>query len=171
MNHNILNDLNLTYNLVYQHSGFTCSQPLFESESSQYCACTFTLGGLAIRFRAAKITPKKVGQFVTLWKRIGKGQIQPFDVSDPNDFFVISVRKGDLFGQFVFPKSVLRDRGVLSKNGIGGKLAIRVYPPWDNPESALAQKTQKWQLEYFLDIYPCIDYSKVRLLYTSLLSN
>ena len=165
MNHNILNDLNLTYNLVYQPSEFTCSRPLFELESSQYCACTFTLDGNAIRFRAAKITPKKIGQFVTLWKRIGKGPIQPFDVSDPNDFFVISVRNGDLFGQFVFPKSVLRDRGVLSKNGKCGKLAIRVYPPWDNPESALAQKTQKWQLEYFLAIDQSIDYSKVRSLF------
>ncbi len=72
-----------------------------------------------------------------------------------------SVRNGDLFGQFVFPKLVLRDRGLLSKNGQGGKLAIRVYPPWDNTVNMQAQKTQKWQLEYFLAIDISIDYGAV----------
>ncbi|EKD72557.1 MAG: hypothetical protein ACD_45C00643G0006, partial [uncultured bacterium] len=61
-----------------------------------------------------KITPTKVGQFVTLWKRINNGPIQPYDVSDPVDFFIVSARKDDCFGQFIFPKSVLRDQAVLS---------------------------------------------------------
>ena len=78
-----------------------------------------------------------------------------------------SVRNGDLFGQFVFPKLVLRDRGLLSKNGQGGKLAIRAYPPWDNTVNMQAQKTQKWQLEYFLAIDISIDYLMVRLLYNT----
>ncbi|MFQ6421766.1 MULTISPECIES: MepB family protein [unclassified Bacillus (in: firmicutes)] len=33
-----------------------------------------------------------------------------------------------------------------------GKRAIRVYPPWDKTTSRQAQKTQAWQLEYFLEI-------------------
>lgn len=40
----------------------------------------------------------------------------------------------------------------MSKNGEGGKRAIRVYPPWDKTINQQAQKTQKWQLEYFLGI-------------------
>ncbi|TRW95625.1 MepB family protein [Flavobacterium gawalongense] len=33
-----------------------------------------------------------------------------------------------------------------------GKRAIRVYPPWDTTTNKQAQKTQKWQLDYFLEI-------------------
>ena len=29
---------------------------------------------------------------------------------------------------------------------------MRVYPPWDKPESKQAEKTQKWQTEYFVDV-------------------
>jgi hypothetical protein len=105
-----------------------------------------------VRFRVAKITPTKIGQFVTLWKRSGNSPIQPYDLSDPLDFFVVSTRKGNCFGSFVFPKSVLHVQGVISKHGKGGKRAIRVYPPWDKTTSKQAEKTQAWQLKYFLEI-------------------
>ncbi len=139
-------------NLVYTPSGLNCSLPSIESESAEYGACRFVLNSLSICFRVAKITPTKIGQFVTIWKRTGKSPIQPFDLSDPIDFFVVSVRKENLFGQFVFSKLVLCEKGIVSKNGQGGKRAIRVYPPWDKTISSQAQKTQKWQLEYFLEI-------------------
>jgi MepB protein len=45
--------------------------------------CALLLNGLRVQYRVAKITPTKVGQFVTLWKRVGRGPIQPFDLSDP----------------------------------------------------------------------------------------
>ena len=145
-------DFFATQKLVYAPSGFDSSLPQIESESAEYGACTFILNGLSICFRVAKITPTKIGQFVTLWKRTGKSPIQPFDLSDSIDFVVVSVRKGDLFGQFVFPKLALCEKGIVSKNAQGGKRAFRVYPPWDNTISPQAQKTQKWQLEYFLEI-------------------
>ncbi|SCA64128.1 hypothetical protein SCG7086_CE_00020 [Chlamydiales bacterium SCGC AG-110-P3] len=47
---------------------------------------------------------------------------------------------------------MLFERGIVSKEGVGGKRAIRVYPPWDNPVSKQGRTTQAWQLEYFLDI-------------------
>lgn len=122
-----------------------------ESESSEYGACTFELNNLNIRFRTAKITPTKTGQFVTLWKRIGKGPIQPFDSTDPIDFFLVSVRKDTRFGLFVFPKTILVAKEIVSDKK-EGKRAIRVYPPWDTTASKQAQKTQKWQLGYFLEI-------------------
>lgn len=138
--------------LVYDPSGFTCSQPVPEAESAAYGAHEFTIDGRSIRFRAAKTTPKKVGQFVTLWKRSGKGPIEPFDAEDPVDLFVISTRDDHHFGQFVFPPDVLRERDVVSSNGSGGKRAIRVYPPWTTTTSRQARTTQKWQLEHFLPI-------------------
>lgn len=161
-------DLKLTQELVYNSDKFNFSSLLKEPESSEYGAYTFQLNHFFIKFRVAKITPKKMGQFVTLWKRIGKSPIQCYDFSDLIDFFVISVRKDDLFGQFVFPKSVLCEHKIVSKNGEKGKLAIRVYPPWDKPLSPQAKKTQKWQLECFLPINE--DKSKNNLLAQKLYS-
>jgi hypothetical protein len=138
-----------------------------EPESSEYSACTFELNDLSIRFRVAKITPTKAGQFVTLWKRLGNGPIQPFDASDHIDFFVISAAKDNQSGQFIFPKSALKKQGVLSIDEKGGKRAIRVYPPWDKNLNPQAQKTQKWQLEYFLDTSLNLEVAleKARMLY------
>ncbi|MFF3151052.1 MepB family protein, partial [Streptomyces sp. NPDC057927] len=116
--------------LVYDRCGFACSQPVPEAESAEYAAYEFTLDGLAVRFRAAKTTPIKAGQFVTVWKRSPAGPIQPFDATDPVDLFVISTRDDHHFGQFVFPMDALRQHGVVSANGSGGKRAFRVYPPW-----------------------------------------
>jgi hypothetical protein len=148
----IHSDLIATKNLVYNPCRFNYSRPLLEAQNAEYGSYVFNLNDLSIRFRVAKITPTKIGQFVTLWERIGDGPIQPYDVSDPVDFFVISTRKGNNFGQFIFPKAVLCDQDIVSNKGKGGKRAIRVYPPWDKPTSRQAQKTQIWQIEYFLEI-------------------
>lgn len=137
---------------VYDPSGFTCSQPVPEAESAEYGACAFTLDGLSVRFRVAKTTPTKVGQFVTVWKRSESGPIQPFDAEDPVDLFVISTREGERFGQFVFPRDVLRERDIVSTNGSGGKRAFRVYPPWVTTTNRQARSTQKWQVEHFLQL-------------------
>jgi len=161
-------DLLATKGLVYNPCGFECSQPRIEAQNAEYGAYVFNLNALPIRFRVAKITPTKVGQFVTLWERIGDGPVQPYDISDPVDLFVISTRKGNNFGQFVFPKAVLCNRDIVSYKGNGGKRAIRVYPPWDEPTSRQAQKTQIWQLEYFLEIpvNTPIDCVRAKMLYS-----
>jgi hypothetical protein len=137
---------------VFLPGGFRCQNLSKEAESAEYGACAFALDGQPAKFRAAKITPKKTGQFVTLWKRIGKGPIQPHDLNDPVDWFVVSVRQGLRWGLFVFPKAVLCEKGVLSRDGKGGKLAIRVYPAWDAADNPQARKTQAWQLPCFFEI-------------------
>lgn len=138
--------------LVYDPSGFTCSRPVPEAESAEYGAYELTLDGLCVRFRAAKTTPTKAGQFVTVWKRSEGGPIQPFDAEDPVDIVVVSARDGDHFGQFVFPRDVLCERGIMSRNGSGGKRAFRVYPPWVTTTSRQAGSTQAWQVKYFLPV-------------------
>ncbi len=162
-------DLLATRDLVYSPANFTWTPALAETESAQYGAYAFEINGLNVRFRVAKITPKKVGQFVTLWKRSGNGPTQPYDASDAVDFFVICTRSDTNFGQFVFPKSVLLEKNIFSTNGTGGKRGIRVYPPWDKTTNKQAQKTQKWQLNYFLEIpsNSSINYTRANMLYSN----
>ncbi|WP_405713037.1 MULTISPECIES: MepB family protein [unclassified Streptomyces] len=139
--------------LVYDPSGLVCTRPVPEAESAEYAAHEFTVDGSAVRFRVARTTPTKAGQFVTVWKRsAGGGPIRPYDSGDPVDLFVISTRDADGFGQFVFPRAVLRERDIVSTDGAGGKRAFRVYPPWVTTTSRQAGRTQEWQVEYFLPV-------------------
>ncbi|MDR3476972.1 MAG: MepB family protein [Gammaproteobacteria bacterium] len=149
---NLHPDLLLAKELVYEPNGLICKNIKKEAESDEYGAYEFEINDHRIKFRASKITPTKIGQFVTLWKRIGNGPIMPYDLADPIDFFVVSTRSAEHFGQFIFPKSVLFRHGIISKETKGGKRAIRVYPPWDIAQNQQAKKTQKWQLEYFFEI-------------------
>lgn len=153
--------------LVYDPCGFTCSRPVPEAEGAAYAAHEFTLDGLSLRFRAARTTPTKVGQFVTVWKRSPAGPIQPFDATDPVDLFVISTRDRDQFGQFVFPVDALRDHGVVSADGFGGKRAFRVYPPWVITTNGQATGAQAWQVDFFLDLHQDgpLDLARARELY------
>lgn len=115
----IHDNLIATRELVYNPCGFVFSHPKIEPQNAAYGAYVFKLNDLSIRFRVAKITPTKIGQFVTLWERVGDGSIQPYDLSDSIEFFVISVKKDDQFGQFVFPKAVLYKQDIISNKGQG----------------------------------------------------
>lgn len=148
----VKNDFLFAKELLYAACGFKCSEPVLELESAEYGACDFKLDDFNIKYRIAKITPTKTGQFVTLWKRNKQGIIEPFRLDDEIDFFIISTRKDNHFGQFIFPKAILYEKGVISDETKEGKRAIRVYPPWDDTNSKQAQKTQQWQLKYFLEI-------------------
>lgn len=157
-----------TKELVFDKCGFDLRNLEIEKESAEYCACKFDLDTIKILFRVAKITPTKIGQFVTFWKRSKNGPIEPYAVSDAIDFFVINTKSNDKFGQFIFPKSVLCQQGIISTNLKEGKRGIRVYPPWDLTVSKQAQKTQKWQLEYFLEIplNKSVNLDRAKQLYT-----
>ena len=60
-----------------------------EKEGQAYEACSYELGTLKVRARRSKITPKKCGQFVTVWKRDKNGQTTPFEDSNIIDLLVI----------------------------------------------------------------------------------
>jgi hypothetical protein len=149
----------------YEQCDFKISDIEIELESKEYAACRFQLNGLNVICRTAKITPKKTGQFVTFWKRNGNGPIQPFNDTDSIDFFVINANTENQSGQFVFPKSVLIKRGVISTEKKEGKRAFRVYPSWDRPKNKQAERTQKWQLDYFFELNELTDFNKVTQLY------
>ena len=143
--------IKLLQETVYQACNLTISNLEIEPESKEYAACKFIINNKKALFRTAKITPTKIGQFVTFWKRNGNGITAPFDLSDSIDFFIITVITPTQKGQFIFPKEVLYQQGFISKNNQGGKRAMRVYPPWDKAENKQAIKTQSWQLQYFFE--------------------
>ncbi|MEQ8582645.1 MAG: MepB family protein [Marinoscillum sp.] len=150
---------------IYDKNALEVSNLRLDPESKEYDACQFQLNGRNIVSRNAKTTPKKAGQFVTFWKRKGNGPIEPFEDTDQIDFFIVNVRTENQFGQFVFPKSELIKKGILSTAGKEGKRAFRVYPGWDTTSNKQAESTQKWQLEYFYEIGERTDFERVKELY------
>ncbi len=145
-------DLKVVKELVYDKCGFDLTNFKQHLESTEYGACSFRLNGKTIQYRISKITPTKTGQFVTIWKRNTDGITEPFDILDDLDFIIITSKSGENFGQFIFPKSVLLDKGIITGNNKEGKRGIRVYPPWDIATNQQAIKTQSWQIKYFLTI-------------------
>lgn len=145
-------DLKVAKERVYDKCGFELTKPKIHAESRAYVACAFELNGKMIEHRVSKITPTKTGQFVTVWKRNDKGITQPYDILDNLDFIIITARNNENFGQFIFPKRILAEKGIITQNGKEGKRGIRVYPPWDIATNKQALKTQAWQTKYFLTI-------------------
>ena len=159
-------DLLFAEDLVYKPSGLILQNLKIEDESADYGASEFTIKNFSVKFRVGKITPTKIGQFVTFWKRIGEGPILPYEFTDSFDFLVVSVRATNHFGQFVFPKAVLCEKGIISSGEKEGKRAMRIYPPWDTADNSQAKKTQAWQLQYFIKFSEDIlDFSRMRYLF------
>ncbi|MBA2306768.1 MepB family protein, partial [Candidatus Dependentiae bacterium] len=113
--------------LAYEPNGLLCSTVLQDVESQEYGACTLKIDSKIIKFRVANITPTKIGHFVTFWKRVGHGPIMPYTMNDPFDLLVVSVRNANKFGQFVFPKELLGQKGLVTTDKQAGKRAMRVY--------------------------------------------
>ena len=148
----LLNELKTFKDLVYDDCRLNLTNLKLSTESLAYGACSFELNNKKIQYRVSKITPLKSGQFVTIWKRNKDGITEPFDISDDLDFIIIAAKRENNSGQFIFPKSVLAEKGIITKNNKQGKRGIRVYPPWDTVENKQAEKSQTWQTKYFLTI-------------------
>lgn len=65
----VSSDLSYILKNVYPKCGFSISSLMKEAESTEYGAYTYRIDALSVKFRIAKITPTKIGQFVTLWER------------------------------------------------------------------------------------------------------
>lgn len=126
------------------------SPPKAEPESADYGAARVGIDGRTVVVRHARITPTKIGHFVTLWKRMEK-HIAPLDSADGVHFAAIHVGDGEQEGWFIFDRAALLAHDVMSRDGAGGKRALRVYPPWCAPLARQAIRSQQWQLSYFVD--------------------
>lgn len=149
---------------IYEPNNLRITATQEEKQNFKYCAGTFELFSKKVRFRVAKETPKKVGQFVTIWEKDTNNVNQPYSYDGSPDLFVITTFKNNNeFGQFIFPKNILLKQGILSSDNTKGKMAMRVYPSWDRPTNKQAVNTQKWQLQYFVDLRSLNQDTKNRL--------
>lgn len=166
-------ELNVVKKFIYDKCGFNLTNLKLNSESAEYGACTFELNGLKIIHRISKITPTKTGQFVTIWKRNKNGLTEPFDILDDFDYIVITSKYNERIGQFIFPKLVLAEKGIITQNKKDGKRGIRVYPTWDTVTNKQAEKSQNWQTKYFIEIKTdnTINLSLIKKLYNQTMEN
>jgi hypothetical protein len=137
---------------LYSKCGTVFSAMQKQTESIEYGACSFMLNQQNIQYRESKITPTKTGQFVTIWKRNPAGITTPFSANDNIDFMIITCKNDKNLGQFIFPKSILLQKAIMSDHCKQGKRGMRVYPPWDVATNAQAIKSQQWQCNYFINL-------------------
>lgn len=161
-----LKDFEFAQRHIYVPNTFNIGHPIADVESTEYGAGYYTLNGLKIIVRTAKITPKKIGQFVAIWQRDDDGITQPQHIDGDFDLLIINCHANELFGQFIFPKSALAKHGIISTRKKRGKNGIRVYPIWDKTINKQAIKTQNWQLEYFLEVNETTDLVRAKQLYS-----
>ena len=145
--------LEKTIDRVYTPHNLIIKELKEEIQNKQYGALRFSLNKQSVRFRVAKITPTKTGQFVAFWEKGIEGKNQAYHYNDATDLLVITCfgPQGQ-WGQFVFTKDILLKHKILRTDEHKGKMGIRVYPSWDRPESDTAKKTQLWQQEYFVNL-------------------
>ena len=148
----MVEELSRIENLILKLNRQKITNQVVDQECEEYLGLNFNIDQLSIKFRKAKITPKKTGQFVTLWKRDSEDQTTPFNVNDNFDFYIIAAKQGNNFGFFLFPKSVLSQNKILTNGKSEGKRGFRIYPDWTKPGSKQAEKTKSWQTKYFIDL-------------------
>ncbi|WP_080873309.1 MepB family protein [Oceanobacillus timonensis] len=140
---------------------------LNEPQNMEYEGTTFHINDNNYRSRLAKRTLKKDGYFVVFWEKDVNHCNQAYAYSESPNKIVISIIDKDLKGQFIFPKSLLLEKGILRTAGNKGKMAIRVYPSWENSLNNAAKKTQAWQAPYFINVSNEIDIRRLTELYFS----
>lgn len=163
----VMKSINLIKELLNYLGKLSISKIKVEQQNAAYEGTYFELNGHQYRSRLAKMTPKKKGYFVVFWEKDDKNQNQPYEFADSPDKLIISVIDGHLQGQFIFPKSILLEKGILSGPNQTGKMATRVYPIWVKDLNPSAQKTQNWQVPYFIDLSSEVDCHILKTLYYS----
>lgn len=123
-----------------------------EAECEEYAGYNFKFGPFSIKFRKARITPKKTGQFVTLWKRNPQTkETEPFTSADTFDFLIIFTEDKYQQDFFFFSRNTLVQHKILTASSQTGKRGFRVYAAWDTPGNKQAEKTGIWQKKSFIN--------------------
>ncbi|WP_226894993.1 MepB family protein [Oceanobacillus oncorhynchi] len=162
----MLKSINLIKELL-SNTNYEITNIVKEPQNMEYEGTTFTIHENMYRSRLAKRTSKKNGYFVVFWEKDANHCNQPYAYSESPDKIMISIIDKDLKGQFIFPKLLLLEKGILRKIDNKGKMAIRVYPTLEKSLNNAAKKTQAWQMPYFIDVSNEIDWRRLTALYFS----
>lgn len=149
---------------LFNHN-FSLIKHEFEQWNQEYEAFNFEFNGVGFKSRLAKKTPKKAGYFVAFWCKNEINKNRPFNFDESKDKLIINILDRSKKGQFIFPKELLVKKGIISSEKHKGKMAIRVYPSWEQNLNKTAVSTQKWQIPYFLDFSKGFDKKKIKELY------
>lgn len=146
----MLNNTKDFFNLIANSNPSEFHSFSLHSEALEYYGCQYIYKSMKCIQRTSKQTPKKCGQFVTLWKRDDLSlESSPYTQDDTIDYLFILCFKNDKSGIFIFPRDILIKHKILQTNSSKGKRGFRIYPLWDTPTSKQAIATQKWQAPFF----------------------
>lgn len=123
-----------------------------EEQNGDYECGIVTLGAETWRLRTARVTPKKAGAFVALWRRDEAGATCPFDADEPVTGVLVFVQEGERFGVFRFTAAHLERLGITRSVARAGKRGFRVYPSWCEGLAGQAARTQREQSAAFTEL-------------------
>ncbi len=145
-------------------------------ESSKYEALVFGLDEKNVVYRKGKVTPDRPGAYLAVWQRPSSPTLngnKPIPLkSNELDYLFVRVQEqssvtsteasmnNPQYGIFIFPVSLLIEKGIVSSVNSKGKTGFRVFPPWSHDRGVVGTKvfsesgkrTQRWQLPYFIEI-------------------
>lgn len=78
---------------IYEPNQLIAESIQAENQNAEYGAGTFRLASKTVRFRVAKRTPKKIGQFVAFWEKDNNNKNRPFLSEEAPDLLVITTFK------------------------------------------------------------------------------
>lgn len=64
--------------MIYKPNNLLITKRKEEKQNSEYAGWVFQLNNRSIRFRVSKITPNKIGQFVSFWEKNASMSNQAF---------------------------------------------------------------------------------------------
>jgi hypothetical protein len=176
---NYRNELEHLITKVFVPAGHTITKKIeLDSvpESVKYEALVFSLDNKNIVYRKGRVTPDRPGAYLAIWQRpyspnMNGSKPIPIRCNEIDYLFVQVTRhcggidneesiQDSNSGIFIFPVSLLIEKGIVSSEKSRGKTGFRVFPPWSQDRGVVGtkvfsdsgKKTQRWQLPYFLTI-------------------
>ena len=123
-----------------------------EQQGSDYESGQVKIDGELWRIRTARVTPRKPGAFVAVWRRNAHGETEPFSVKDGVAGLVVFVQDGSRFGVFTFSATSLAELGIYRSEHSAGKRGFRLYPAWSTDLNTQAMRTQAAQAPFFKEL-------------------